>query len=149
MPDSSLLFAYSPSEFEAWRKTLSEKRPSLHPKNPLEKFYPQRYFSADYSRFKRTFIEHKVPLFLYTSRNEYLRELEGDTVLNPSLRELQFQRLKDAPTAFQDIYMFISGVLGVDARPMVQLSNKMIQAKHGLDGEYSFKKPPGKKQQWR
>jgi len=39
--------------------------------------------------------------------------------------------------------MFISGVLGVQVRPTVEISDKDKQAAKGHDGEYSFKKPPG------
>ncbi|MBI2433967.1 MAG: hypothetical protein HYV26_13955 [Candidatus Hydrogenedentes bacterium] len=53
--------------------------------------------------------------------------------------------IKDAVTAFQEIHMYISGVLGVSANPTVTLSDTMIQAKHGFDSEFSFRKPAGKR----
>ena len=66
-------------------------------------------------------------------------------VTNAQLKDFQFAKMKDPFTAFQDIYMYISGVLGVDAKPMVQISDKDLAHKRGHGGKYSFKKPPGTK----
>lgn len=143
-----LMLAYTPEDFEAWIATL----PPMNPRAwnyPLafERPYRQRFFTTDFSRLKALFDKHRVPLFLYTRR--FGHEDHGDLTLNPNLRELDFQRHKSAPAAFQDIFMYLSGVLGAPETPTLQLSDEMIQAKHGLDGKYSFKKPPGKNERWR
>lgn len=70
---------------------------------------------------------------------------EGDTiVLNPVLSEISFYRVKDAFQAFQDISMFISGVLGGNSPKMVELTNDERIAKHGFDNR-SFRKDPESK----
>lgn len=84
------------------------------------------------------FTEHKVPVFYY-------RACDDNFVLNPCLKSLGFQQVKDSFTAFQEIHGYISGVLGVDARPMVELSDESKIEKHGFF-EWSFRKEPWKKQ---
>jgi hypothetical protein len=60
---------------------------------------------------------------------------------NPSLKELGFFQVKTPFEAFQEIAMFLGGVMGTDARPMVQLSDKEVHQKHGYD-KWSFRKMP-------
>lgn len=71
--------------------------------------------------------------------------------LNPNLKNLGFIKIKDPQTAFQDVYMYMSGVLGAPLPPKEKMSDKVLAAAKGHDGEYSFKKPPGKrgKNKWR
>lgn len=71
--------------------------------------------------------------------------------LNPNLKNLGFMKVKDPQTAFQDVYMYLSGVLGAPLPPKEKMSDKVLAAAKGHDGEYSFKKPPGKrgKNKWR
>lgn len=150
-----LFQTYELDEYAAWVNSLpAPYRGRWYTPIVREKSYREAFFSpASHSALKELFVLHSVPLFLYERRfyrwrehNDYLR---GKLTLNPSLRELEFQQLKDAPSAFQDIYMFISGVLGMPAKPLVEISDEVKQAKHGFTGEYSFRKPPGKKTRWR
>lgn len=85
------------------------------------------------------FQEHKVPVFLWS---------QNELVLDPQLAPTGFVGDKDPWTAFQDIMMYISGVLGTDAKVPLELSDKDKASKAGHDGVYSFKKPPGGKP-WR
>lgn len=98
----------------------------------LSKFFNPKTWSP----FLHYFQEKKVPIFL----------MEPNTItLNPLLRQYEFQKIKDPYTAFQDLYMFISGVLGVESRPMIEISDKDKAAAKGHDGKYSFRKPKGKR----
>jgi hypothetical protein len=81
------------------------------------------------------FIRHKCPVFMSTYRR---------LILNPCLKPAQFYRIKDPYTAFQDIYMYISGVLGTVSKETVEISDKDMRDKKGFD-EWSFKKLPSKK----
>ncbi len=94
------------------------------------------------------FHEHKSPIFVY---GKELGGTDRGISLNPLLRPYQFYKIKDPVTAFQDIYMYISGVLGINQKPMVKIDDKYKIAAKGHDGEYSFRKPPGKRgnPQWR
>lgn len=76
---------------------------------------------------------------------------ESTVKLNPNLKKLGFMKIKDPQSAFQDIYMYMSGVLGAPPKPTKPIDDKIMAASKGHDGEYSFKKPPGKrgKNKWR
>lgn len=150
-----LFITYSKEEFSSWLDTLPPLNEKSHKYSRFrKKEYRDRFFEGTHSIAQSYFVNYKTPLFLY-SRQYYSwydfndDEGGGDVLINPCLRDLDFQKLKDAPTAFQDIFMYISGVLGVAGNPMVEISDAMKQAKHGHDGEYSFRKPPGKKSRWR
>jgi hypothetical protein len=81
------------------------------------------------------FIDHKLVSFVYDQR---------EITLNPRLHDYNFQRIVGGVKAFQDIDMFISGVLGQPANPMIELTDKdRIQA-HGFDDK-SFRKEPTKR----
>jgi len=149
LEDPHPVFVFTSEEFGAWLSGLS--RPAF--RWSFDKQDASKYLQQDFSRFREFFLQHKTPLFLHTWRwsgwDWSERPAEGDLLLNPCLKDIEFTRFKDAPTAFQDIYMYISGVLGVPANATVELSDAIRQAKHGHDGKYSFRKPPGKKERWR
>lgn len=66
----------------------------------------------------------------------------GAVVVNPCLKDMGFQKIVDPYTAFQEISMFISGVLGViDNKPSNQTDNEKVVS-HGFDPKYGFRKPP-------
>lgn len=80
----------------------------------------------------RLFVRHKCPVIL-RHRDAF--------ILNPRLAEWQFQKVKNPQQAFQEIYMYISGVLGTSGREMVEISDKDRIHKHGFD-KWSFRKMP-------
>ena len=47
--------------------------------------------------------------------------------------------------AFQEIEMYISGVLGINNKPTVEISDKNKIVGRGFDLKYSFRKDPEKK----
>jgi hypothetical protein len=110
-------------------------------------------FFKSFSLFKKIldpfFREYNTPVFAYGV--DFCLEATRHTVIvvNPVLKDMKFAKLKNPATAFQEIYMYISGVLGMPDKPMITISDKDKQAAKGHDGEYSFKKPPGKKVVWR
>ena len=60
-------------------------------------------------------------------------------IYNPVLADHEFYKVLDAYQAFQEISMFISGVLGGNSPKMVEISNKDKIHKHGFD-KFSFRK---------
>lgn len=102
------------------------------------------FFEFDWSKYTSLFQEHKCPTFVVGRQlqSEWPRA-KINLELNPCLKDHKFGRVKDSVTAFQQIYMFISGVLGTPERPMVELNDKELAAKKGHGGKYSFRKPPG------
>ena len=69
------------------------------------------------------------------------RELTA--LLNPRLQRLQFYRVMDAPTVFQELSMFIGGVLSRPDTPN-PVPNKYKILSHGFDLKSSFRKDPTK-----
>lgn len=64
--------------------------------------------------------------------------------INPCLQDYKFQRVIGGVDAFQMIEGFISGVLGVSANPMIELTDKDRVQAHGFN-EKSFRKEPTKR----
>lgn len=64
--------------------------------------------------------------------------------INPCLKDLKFYKCVDAFTAFQELSMFISGVMGGKVPKMVEISDQDRIAKHGFN-QWSFRKEPSKK----
>jgi hypothetical protein len=107
--------------------------------------YAKAYFAQETRQYEKHFYDLNTPIFSVSAPfHNYKRVLTK----NPKLKDFGFQKIKDAPSAFQDIYMFISGVLGTPKDIPSKQTDKEKAASHGHDGEYSFKKPPGGKR-WR
>lgn len=66
-------------------------------------------------------------------------------IINPTLKNYHFYKVFDTFTTFQEIQMYISGVLGVGENPMIEISDKNKITQHGFDSKWSFRKPPKEK----
>jgi hypothetical protein len=71
------------------------------------------------------------------------RRREIVAALNPNLRDLQFFRIVDVNIAFQELSMFLGGVLANNDRPE-PVDNKYKILAHGFDLKESFRKGPTK-----
>jgi hypothetical protein len=82
------------------------------------------------------FFNIKAPVFV----------LDGQKfIINPNLKKYNFVKVKDPYTAFQEIAMFLGGVLGFKAPATINISDKDMMFKKGFDNT-SFKTiSPGKK----
>ncbi len=67
---------------------------------------------------------------------------EVEVVRNPELRSHRFGVVMDAYALFQEIDMFVSGVMPAAGREMVTLSDEDRRDKGGFD-EWSFRRHPG------
>jgi len=105
--------------FRHWHRTTADK---------IEKFFNETTFN------EKTIIDELCRLGV-----PCLKWIGGSTTLNPKLKDMQFYKVKDAFTTFQDLSMFISGVMGGQAPPMVPISDQIRKEKHGFD-EWSFRK---------
>lgn len=95
--------------------------------------------------------EFNSPVFVYdfdynkTSINKYwLGNHHPKIIINPLLKEYQFYKVFDAVQAFQEIQMFIGGVLGNKEKDIIEVADKYKIAQHGFD-KWSFRKMPEKK----
>ncbi len=73
----------------------------------------------------------------------FLEKTQRKIVYNASLKELEFFRLFDPYTAFQEISMFLGG-LAVPLKEIPQVPDKIMVGIKGFD-QWSFRKLPGKK----
>lgn len=82
-------------------------------------------------------LHHKleVPILVYRVFGDYNKSF----ILNHKLSEYKFFKKVDTYTAYQEISMFISGVLGGQSPKMIEISDEDKKAKHGF-GKMSFKK---------
>jgi hypothetical protein len=72
------------------------------------------------------------------------RDYGEDFYINPILKDYSFAKIFDPYTAFQEIQMFISGVMpvGDNVEPLPSTEKQKV-AQHGMD-KWSFRKPPEK-----
>lgn len=104
----------------------------------------QRFKEMDTSRMLELFHEFQTPLFLLTNVYRYRGPDETTLTLGPCLKDIEFQRVKDPYTAYQEIFQFVAGVLNHPENKMVKISDKDKIHKHGFD-KWSFRKMPTKK----
>lgn len=94
------------------------------------------------------FRELKAPVFVYNSSNEGVVRYHDDRdkilVVNPILKDYEFYKVIDPVTAFQELQMFISGVLGIGEKEIIEVEDKYKIGQHGFD-KHSFRKEPGQK----
>jgi hypothetical protein len=104
----------------------------------------QKFRDYDTNRFKDLFHKFQTPLFLITNVHSYRAPDKTALTLGPSLKDLDFQRIKDAYTTYQDIFQFVAGTLNKPENKMVKISDKDKIAKHGFD-KWSFRQKGPKK----
>jgi len=115
----------------------------------------REFFDKKYPHLEKFYHEHRTPVFGFIPERAYHWRSKNDEystlVLNPNLKDLEFYKVKDPITAFQDIAMYMGGVIGAPPPPKEKIDDKVMAASKGHDGPYSFKKPPGKrgKNKWR
>jgi len=95
------------------------------------------------------FRQFNTPVFVYDvdfSRsllNKSVYRIGGQTkfIINPLLKDYQFYKVFDAFQAFQEIQMFLGGVLGRGEKEIIEVADKYKIAQHGFD-KWSFRKEP-------
>lgn len=149
---------------EIWFKYPRTFAHSWHKKNFLSKtgkknindrWNDYKRLLSNTSSLNNIFVDKQVPYFVATDGmlDVYNRfsilgseSYSWKTTLNkkkiallPSLNDLQFYRVMNPQTAFQEIYMYLSGVLGVGDKPMIKIEDKHKISGHGFD-KWSFRK---------
>lgn len=85
------------------------------------------------------FLEFKVPVW---RMRFYSRGHNG--ILNPSLKEMGFDRIKDPVTAFQEVSMYLANIL-IEQKPVAEVDDKHRIEQHGFDLKTSFRNTKKKK----
>lgn len=111
---------------------------------PIKKLF--EYFDRETPKFKKIaeglHVASKTPMFLNVCDTG--RPRTHKLIYNCNLKELQFFKIKDTFTAYQDISQYIGGVLGQANKPIPEISNQDMRDAKGFN-EWSFKKEPSKK----
>lgn len=104
----------------------------------------KNYFDKSYQKLEIVFREFNIPVFILGSDESITNYGYRPSILtiNPRLKDFDFIRVKDPYTAYQEIFMYIAGVLGTPEKKMLSVSDKVKAQQYGHDGKYSFKKPP-------
>ena len=99
----------------------------------------QSIFNIPIDKNKVLELHHKIesPYFIFSSFNSSI-------VINPVLKDLLFFRVMDAFKTYQEVYMFISGILGGKSPKTIEVSDEVRKIKHGFN-EWSFKTEPKNK----
>jgi hypothetical protein len=85
--------------------------------------------------------EYYTPIFIHDKSYYYNKK---QFVINPILSEYKFYKVIDPVTTFQEIQMYISGVLGSNEKNIIEIDDKYKIPQHGFDN-WSFKTRPHKK----
>lgn len=90
-------------------------------------------------RIQNLFFEYKTPIF-YINQDSGYYSRKYDLDINTHLNDIDFVKVFDPYSAFQEIEMFISGVLGIDSQKTIEVSDKSKIEGRGFDYKYSFRK---------
>lgn len=104
----------------------------------------QKFRDFDTGRMVELFHKFQTPLFVVSHTYSYRKPDKTVITLGPCLKDLEFQRIKDTYTAYQDIFQFVAGTLNKPENKMVKISDKDKIAKHGFD-KWSFRQKGPKK----
>lgn len=91
----------------------------------------------------------KSPIFVYNGgidirERSWNKNSKSNFIINPILKEYEFYKVIDSFTAFQEISMFIGGVLGIGEKEIIEVEDKYKIPQHGFD-KWSFRKESVKK----
>lgn len=132
--------------FDQYMKLVQKEKFKLNPEllDDTRKFFEPR--NANRKELD-ILIENKISVAIEDSntfdkssanRYKYLWFINTD-----GLKDIGFQKIVDPYQAFQELSMFVGGVLPRSPHPMIDLSKneKVMVAKHGMD-KWSFRKQP-------
>jgi hypothetical protein len=90
-------------------------------------------------KFMELAVKLKLPVFMVVKDDRYSKVIK-----DPCLKDQDFYRALDHQTTFQEINMFLSGILAPENHPMVKIEDKYKIIEHGFD-KFSFRKPKEKR----
>ena len=105
------------------------------------------------------FVKYHVPIFVFDFGTRLIEDLNVDHspdfnwnnplfMINPILKNYQFFKIMNTAQTFQEIQMYLQGVLGSIEKEPVQISEKDKIIQHGFDLTWSFRNPcPPKRKQ--
>ncbi len=119
-------------ETYAWSGNFEDNLNYILTYNPIEFF---REFNAPVFVYDNDYGRTYVPIGSWRNNRKF--------IINPLLKEYEFYKVFNAVQAFQEISMFLSGVLGTEEKEIVEVADKYKIAGRGFD-KWSFRKMPEK-----
>jgi len=102
----------------------------------LDEFFS--YSGKDYKECMELHFKYKTPIIRVSNQLTNKHTTKKD----PALKNLKFFKVLDTYTCFQELSMFVGGVMGGKCPPMVEISDEVRLAKHGFN-KWSFRKQKG------
>jgi hypothetical protein len=143
-PKHSYILCYNEKQLQEFQQvTEYSKRKSIRRWNRYRSLKAVDWFEINNKdELRELFYRYKTPCFIIRDSNKH----KGNITINPQLNKYKFYKVKDSYTAFQDISMYIGGVLGIGAPTLVEISNKSMAEKKGFGHKYAFRKEPDNKE---
>ena len=139
-------FGYTERVSYIWDRNVDTHTVLEKAEVPINKINSYGFSIVDYFNFFKQYSskdllsihsEYDSPILLF-ARERY----NGISCrLNPKLSAIRFERRLDPFTTFQELAMFIGGVMGGKSPKTVEISDKVRAEKHGFD-KWSFRKQP-------
>ena len=95
----------------------------------MKQFFVDGRFQSDV-----VFLEHKSPAWVM----DFSSGREKNGVVNPRLKDYQFDRIKDSNAAFQEISMYLANIL-VEQKELPIIEDRYRVEQHGFDLKKSFR----------
>lgn len=127
------------AELEEYETGRKKRTPEKYWSRALRKHKIEEYFDkckSQQTNFNKIFIEHHCPIFIA----EYKYKHDSTITINGNLKEIEFYRLFDTQTAFQEIAMYF-GNLTTPPKPIPKIDDKTMTTSKGFD-KWSFRKEP-------
>jgi len=110
------------------------------------------YNKPEYTLFEKQIFTNEEISDLHIKYNSPVLVIDEDhskynvwnVIINGEIGKYQFVRVVDVYTAFQEIEMYIGGILGMVKDGKVSIADKDMLPQKGFD-QFSFKNPKGKK----
>ncbi|HSK71546.1 MAG TPA: hypothetical protein VK892_07620 [Pyrinomonadaceae bacterium] len=127
-------WAYSFEEAEGKYREWEDTCKGFYYSNDRERLRIKQFFIDWKFQSDEIFLEHKVPVWIIrmdTTGNKGL--------VNPKLKDYEFDRIKDSFTTFQEISVYLSNIL-VEQKETAIIEDKFRIEQHGFDLKKSFRK---------
>jgi hypothetical protein len=99
-------------------------------------------YSKLYAWMNSLFQEYNVPYYCLTIIPHTSSEVQ--LTLIPNLKSMEFGKIVNPVQAYQEIAMYVGGVLRQPVHPTVEISNEEMAVKKGFGHKYAFRKEPSK-----
>jgi len=145
--EDKIKIVYGPDDFFKMVKFDMKNAYGVKGKKSFES--TKQYFDEFHNKKHiNLFFKYRVPVWVYDYGTELLKfskkpRSNVNFMLNPPLITYEFYQMFTPPIAFQEIQMYLQGVIGNKEKKIVEISDKDKLLQHGYDLKWSFRNPCG------